>query len=88
MSHVTSDHDTSIFSPLTFVYQPDRGMLAGSAIGGTAVATNYVTREVVENRDKLETYLAHGASRVEACLPLAREALMIALLPTINQMSV
>ena len=65
-----------------------RGMLAGSAIGGSAVAVNYVTREVVENRDKLETYLAHGASRAEACLPLASEAVKIALLPTINQMSV
>ncbi|CAD6589457.1 MAG: hypothetical protein CYPHOPRED_004844, partial [Cyphobasidiales sp. Tagirdzhanova-0007] len=73
---------------LAIVKRPFWGMLAGSAIGGSAVAVNYVTREVVENRDKLETYLAHGASRAEACLPLASEAVKIALLPTINQMSV
>lgn len=41
-----------------------------------------------ENRDKVETYLAFGASRFEACKPIATEALRLALLPTINQMSV
>lgn len=41
-----------------------------------------------ENRDKVETYLAFGASRFEACKPIAIEGLRLALLPTINQMSV
>jgi hypothetical protein len=63
-------------------------MLAGSAIGGAAVAVNLITKEIVENRDKLETYLAHGATRHEACLPLICEALKVALLPTLNQMRV
>lgn len=31
-------------------------------------------------------YLAFGASRFEACTPIAREALRLALTPTINQM--
>ena len=74
------------WSPQTFI--PILGMLCGSAIGGAAVAVNHVTREVVENRDKLETYLAHGSSRMEACMPMAAEALRVALLPTINQMAV
>lgn len=39
-----------------------------------------------ENRDKTETYLAFGASRFEACKPVAKEALRLALTPTINQM--
>jgi len=39
-----------------------------------------------ENRDKIETYLAMGASRFEACKPIGKEALKLALLPTINQM--
>ena len=39
-----------------------------------------------ENRDKTETLLAFGASRFEACRPLAVETLRLALLPTINQM--
>jgi len=33
-------------------------------------------------------YLAFGATRFEACRPIATEALRLALLPTINQMSV
>jgi hypothetical protein len=39
-----------------------------------------------ENRDKVEMYLAFGASRFEACKPIATEALRLALTPTINQM--
>lgn len=39
-----------------------------------------------ENRDKVETYLAFGASRLEACQPVAKEALRLALTPPINQM--
>ena len=39
-----------------------------------------------ENRDKVEMYLAFGASRFEACKPIAKEALRFALTPNINQM--
>ena len=39
-----------------------------------------------ENRDKVEVYLAFGASRMEACRPIAREALRLALTPMISQM--
>lgn len=39
-----------------------------------------------ENRDKIEMYLAFGASRFEACKPIAKEALRLALTPNINQM--
>ena len=39
-----------------------------------------------ENRDKVEIYLAFGATRVEACRPLAIQALKLALMPTINSM--
>jgi Uncharacterised protein family (UPF0014) len=39
-----------------------------------------------ENRDKTETLLAFGASRYEACRPLAVNGLRLALMPTINQM--
>ena len=39
-----------------------------------------------ENRDKVETYLAFGASRFEACKPIATDALRLALTPNINQM--
>ena len=39
-----------------------------------------------ENRDKVEIYLAFGATRVEACRPIAIQALKLALMPTINSM--
>ena len=39
-----------------------------------------------ENRDKIEVYLAFGASRMEACVPIAKQALRLALTPMISQM--
>ena len=39
-----------------------------------------------ENRDKVEIYLAFGATRIEACRPIAIQALKLALMPTINSM--
>ena len=39
-----------------------------------------------QNRDKVEVYLAFGASRMEACRPMAKDALRAALTPVINQM--
>ena len=88
-------------------------------------AWNKSQKEFTDNRDKIETYLAMGASRFEgasliplllflssfprlpsrnadersrvgavissspiACKPVARDALKLALLPTVNQMSV
>ena len=56
-------------------------MITGNAISGMAVATSVVLKELVDNRDKVETYLAHGASRTEACIPVAREALRLACVP-------
>ena len=45
-----------------------------------------MSREFTENRDKIETYLAMGATRFEACKPIGVEALKMALLPTVNQL--
>lgn len=61
-------------------------MLCGSTISGMVVAVSFVLRELQDNRDKVEMYLAFGASRLEACRPIAQEALRLALLPTVNQM--
>ncbi|KAG1821979.1 uncharacterized protein BJ212DRAFT_933489 [Suillus subaureus] len=67
-------------------YIPIVGMLCGGTISGIVVSVSYVLREIYDNRDKVEMYLAFGASRFEACRPVAREALRLALTPTINQM--
>ncbi|KAI9442049.1 hypothetical protein BJY52DRAFT_1128667 [Lactarius psammicola] len=69
-------------------YIPVLGMLCGNAIAGVSVTLSYVLKELDENRDKTETYLAFGASRFEACRPLLVEALRLSLTPVINQMSV
>ncbi|KZV94708.1 hypothetical protein EXIGLDRAFT_736452 [Exidia glandulosa HHB12029] len=69
-------------------YIPILGMLSGSAISGVVVAVTSVLRELQENRDKVEFLLAFGATRIEACRGVATEALRLALLPVINQMSV
>ncbi|KAF5349792.1 hypothetical protein D9758_010187 [Tetrapyrgos nigripes] len=69
-------------------YIPVVGMLCGSTISGVTLSLNYILREFQENRDKIEMYLAFGASRSEACRPMIAEALRLALTPTINQMSV
>lgn len=57
-------------------------------ISAVSVAMNAVSTQFADNRDKIETYLAMGASRYEACRPIAVESLKLALLPTINQMSI
>lgn len=69
-------------------YIPIVGMLCGGTISGIVVSVSYVLQEIYDNRDKVEMYLAFGASRFEACRPVARAALRLALTPTINQMSV
>ncbi|KAI0707293.1 UPF0014-domain-containing protein [Earliella scabrosa] len=69
-------------------YIPIVGMLCGSTISGIVVSVTYVLKELYENKDKVEMYLAFGATRLEACKPIARDALRLALTPNINQMSV
>ena len=63
-------------------------MILGNAISAIGVSMNTIGKEFTENANKIEVYLAMGASRFEACRPVAIEALKLALLPTINQMSV
>ncbi len=71
---------------LTAQTVPIIGMILGNAISAIGVGMNTVQKEFAENRDKVETYLAMGASRFEACKPIAVEALTLALLPTVNQL--
>jgi ABC-type iron transport system FetAB permease component len=35
------------------------------------MAVSYILKEFQENKDKIEIYLAFGATRMEACRPLA-----------------
>ncbi|TFK36703.1 hypothetical protein BDQ12DRAFT_654041 [Crucibulum laeve] len=69
-------------------YIPIVGMLCGATISSIVVSVSYVLKELTENRDKVEVYLAFGATRTEACRPIVIEALRLALTPPINNMSV
>ncbi|KAJ2929658.1 hypothetical protein H1R20_g7446, partial [Candolleomyces eurysporus] len=69
-------------------YIPIVGMLCGATISAVVVSVSYVLKELVENRDKIEIYLAFGATRMEACRPIAVDALRLALTHPINNMSV
>jgi len=69
-------------------YIPIVGMLCGQTISGIVVAVGYVLKELQENKDKTEIYLAFGATRMEACRPIVVQALKLALTPPINSMSV
>ncbi|GJJ08353.1 hypothetical protein Clacol_002567 [Clathrus columnatus] len=69
-------------------YIPIVGMLAGASISSIIIAVNDIMKEFHENRDRVETYLAFGASRLEVAIPIAQQALQLALMPPVNQMSV
>ncbi|KAJ3331427.1 hypothetical protein HDU76_003220 [Blyttiomyces sp. JEL0837] len=69
-------------------YIPILGMLLGNSMSGVAVGLASTLNHVTENKDKIEMYLAYGASRWEAARPIGVEAIRLALLPTLNSMSV
>ena len=77
---------SSVQSISKLIIVPILGMILGNAISAIGVGLNTVQKEFSENRDKVETYLAMGASRFEAVKPVGVEALKLALLPTVNQM--
>ncbi|KAG1146105.1 hypothetical protein G6F37_006141 [Rhizopus arrhizus] len=74
------------WDPSTFV--PVIGMLLGNSMTSVAMATERCLDQFKVHAPMLETRLAYGASRYEASLPLAVEAIRIALLPVITQLSV
>lgn len=74
------------WKPVNFI--PTSGMLIGNAMSAIAVGINFCLKELTENSSTIDTYLAMGASRSEAFKPILAQALKVALLPTINTMSI
>ncbi|KAJ3102763.1 hypothetical protein HDU97_000302 [Phlyctochytrium planicorne] len=64
------------------------GMLLGNSMSGVAVGLSSTLTQISEHKERIEFYLAHGASRWEAAKPIGVEAIRLALLPTLNSMSV
>ncbi|KAI7895621.1 UPF0014 family [Mucor mucedo] len=74
------------WSPRIFI--PVIGMLLGNSMSSVAMGTERCLDQFSAHAPMLETRLSFGASRYEASLPLAIEAIRIALLPVITQLSV
>ncbi|KAH8552321.1 UPF0014 family [Umbelopsis sp. PMI_123] len=74
------------WTPEKFV--PTTGMLLGNLMSGMAVAIGSCLSSLSDGQEKIETYLSYGATRWEAGLSVATESVRLAMLPTINQMSV
>lgn len=66
-------------------FVPALGMILGNAISGIGIGVSFTLESFHSSKDKVETLIAHGASRTEACRPVAVEALRLALLPVINR---
>ncbi|KAI7831533.1 UPF0014 family [Gamsiella multidivaricata] len=75
-----------LHSPKEFI--PVLGMLLGNTMTGISLGLDQCLSQFSENKEKIELYLSMGASRWEACRPIAVEAMRRAMLPTINQMSI
>ena len=67
---------------------PTAGMIIGNSISGPAVAVDRLLADVAEKRHECETRLAFGANRTEAILPAMKAAILAALIPNLNMMSV
>ncbi|ORZ09646.1 UPF0014 family [Lobosporangium transversale] len=75
-----------LHSPKEFI--PALGMLLGNTMTAISLGLDQCLSQLSENKEKIELYLSLGASRWEACRPVAIEAMRRAMLPTINQMSI
>ncbi|GJJ72904.1 putative ABC transport system permease protein [Entomortierella parvispora] len=67
---------------------PVLGMLLGNTMTAISLGLDQCLSQLSENKEKIELYLSMGATRWEACRPIAVEAMRRAMMPTINQMSI
>lgn len=66
---------------------PIAGMLFGNALTATSLAKKVLLQNFLEDFDRVELRLSRGASFWEASLPVLRDAVEAALMPTINAMA-
>ncbi|ORX95154.1 UPF0014-domain-containing protein [Basidiobolus meristosporus CBS 931.73] len=67
---------------------PTLGMLLGNCMTGMALGISSCLTQFCDNKERIEMALAFGATRWEAGRPVAVEAIRVAMLPSINSMSV
>jgi putative ABC transport system permease protein len=67
---------------------PLLGMVLGNTLNGLSLGLDRFMEGLRAGRDQVETDLALGATRWEACRTVVREAIRVAMIPTINSMMV
>ncbi|KAL5040544.1 hypothetical protein BDV3_006641 [Batrachochytrium dendrobatidis] len=67
---------------------PTMGMVLGNSMSAVAIGLSSVMTQLIDQKDRIEMHLSFGASRWEAARPVCVEAIKLALLPTINSMSI
>jgi len=67
---------------------PLAGMVFGNSMTGASLAAERLTRDLIRQREEIETYLSLGATPRQAVKTIVHEAYYAALIPTINAMAV
>ncbi len=67
---------------------PLLGMVLGNTLNGITLGLDRLMEGLSSRRDQVDTWLALGASRWEACREPIREAIRVGMIPTINSMLV
>ena len=67
---------------------PLLGMVLGNTLNGLSLGLDRFMEGLRSGRDQVETDLALGATRWEACQAVVRDAIRVAMIPTINSMMV
>ena len=67
---------------------PLLGMVLGNTLNGLSLGLDRFMEGLRSGRDQVETDLALGATRWEACQSVVRDAIRLAMIPTINSMMV
>ncbi len=86
----------AVFAVMTGIdkwYQPQyaiplMGMILGNALNGVSIGLGAFTEALVSRRDEVDTLLALGATRWEACRQPAQHAIRTGMTPIINAMMI
>ena len=74
------------YDPQYFI--PIVGMVLGNILNGISLGLDRFLEELVSQKDQVEMFLAHGATRWEACHRQLREAVRTGMIPITNSMMV
>ena len=79
-------HPNPWWDPKIFI--PTTGMIIGNSVSGPAVALDRLFSDVNDKRHEVEVRLAFGGTGFEALLPATRAAIIAAMTPNLNMLSI